>query len=224
LGGMQPAFILSNGLPQTFPVPPQLTPTFDNGGNTPIYRPRGANRLPYAQQWNLTVEHEFTGSDYVSASYVGTKGTRLLSQIDPINALNPSYLTSLGSHLYDEFQPGQTVLDGVAAPFPDFATTMTGCAPSVAQALLPFPQYCNSIQGRNENEGSSTYHSFQLKAEHRFSKGLWALLTYTNSKLITSSDATENIYGPNIFSPFQRSRYRSLAIEDVPQAMNIAYN
>jgi hypothetical protein len=222
-GGLQAAFVLSNGMPQTFPVPPQLTSTFDNGGFAPIYRAKNANRLPYAQQWNLTVEHEFTGSDYVSASYVGTKGTRLLSQIDPINALNPTYL-SMGQQLNDEFQPGQTELDGVPVPFADFATTMTGCAPSVAQALLPFPQYCDAIQGRNENEGSSIYHSFQLKAEHRFSKGMWALLTYTNSKLITSSDATENIYGPHIFSPFEKSRYRSLAIEDVPQALNFAYN
>jgi hypothetical protein len=28
---------------------------------------------------------------------------------------------------------------------------MTGCAPTVAQALLPFPQYCNNITGLHEN-------------------------------------------------------------------------
>ena len=224
MGGLQAAFVLSDGLPSNHPVPPNLVPTFDNGSYAPVYRPRNANRLPYAQQWNLTVEHEFTGNDYVSASYVGTKGNRLLSQIDPINAINPSYLTSLGGQLYDEFQPGQTELDGVPAPFPDFATAMTGCAPSVAQALLPFPQYCNNIRARNESEGSSIYHGFQLKAEHRFSKGLWALLTYTNSKLITNADAQESTYNGAVFSPFEKARNRSLAIEDVPQALNIAYN
>lgn len=224
MGGLQAAFLLSDGLPSTHPVPPNLVPTFDNGGYAPVYRPRNANRLPYTQQWNLTVEHEFTSSNYVSASYVGSKGTRLLSQIDPINALNPNYLTSLGGQLFDEFQPGQTTLDGVPEPFPNFATVMTGCAPSVAQALLPFPQYCNNIRGRDENEGSSDYHSFQLKAEHRFSKGLWAMLSYTNSKLITNADAQESTYNASIFSPFQKARNRSLAIEDVPQALNIAYS
>jgi hypothetical protein len=223
-GGMQAAFVLSGGLPSNHPVPPNLVSTFDNGGYAPVYRPRTANRLPYTQQWNFTVEHEFTSRDYVSASYVGSKGTRLLSQIDPINALNPSYLTSLGGQLYDDFQPGQTILDGVPAPFPDFATVMTGCSPSVAQALLPFPQYCNNIRGRDENEGSSVYHSFQLKAEHRFSRGLWALLSYTNSKLITDADAQESTYNASIFSPFEKQRNRSLAIEDVPQALNIAFN
>jgi len=224
LGGLQPAFILSDGLPQTFPVPPQLIPTFDNGLNTPVYRPRDANRLPYSQQWNLTIEREFTSQDYVAVSYVGNKGTRLLSQVDPINALNPSFLTSLGAQLNDVFQPGETELDGVPAPFPNFAATIVGCAPSVAQALLPFPQYCNGITARNENQGNSTYHSFQLKAEHRFSKGLWVLLTYTNSKLLTDADASENIYGSTVFSPFQPQKRKSLAFEDVPQALNIAYN
>ena len=224
MGGMQAAFVLSNGLPSNHPVPPNLVPTFDNGGVAPVYRLRNGNRLPYTQQWNLTVEHEFSGNDYVAVSYVGTKGNRLLSQIDPTNAINPSYLTSLGAQLNDEFQPGQTVLDGVPVPFPDFATVMTGCAPSVAQALLPFPQYCNNIRARNENEGASIYHGFQLKAEHRFSKGLWALLTYTNSKLITNADAQESTYNGAVFSPFEKQRNRSLAIEDVPQALNIAYN
>jgi hypothetical protein len=99
---------------------------------------------------------------------------------------------------------------------------MTGCAPTVAQALLPFPQYCNNITGLEENLGSSTYHAFQLKAEHRSSNGLWALLSYANSKLITNVDNTENIFNPTYFSPFEIGRNRSLAIEDVPQALNIA--
>ncbi len=223
LGGLQPAFILSNGFPANHPTPPQLVPTFDNGGNAPVYRPRNANRLPYTQQWNLTVERQFTDHDYVALSYVGSKGTRLLSQIDPINSLDPRYL-SLGAQLFDDFAPGQTVLHGVPEPFPNFATSLTGCDPSVAQALVPFPQYCNSIRGRNENQGSSSYHSFQVKAEHRFSSGLWALLTYTNSKLITNADAAESTFNGADFSPFQKSRNRSLAIEDVPQALNIAYN
>ena len=219
--GTQPAFTLSNGFPSNHPVPPNLVSTFDNGGNAPNYRPRTANRLPYTQQWNLTVEHQFTDRDYVSASYVGTKGTRLISHIDPINVVNPSFL-SMGAQLNDVFQPGDTQVDGVPEPFPNFATVMTGCAPSVAQALLPFPQYCNNITGVNENKGSSSYNAFQLKAEHRFSKGLWALVSYTNSKLITNADNTENVFNPVYFSPFEQRRNRSLAIEDVPQALNIA--
>jgi hypothetical protein len=223
LGGLEPAFHLADGLPQTFPRPPQLISTFDNGANAPIYRPKDANRLPYAQQWNLTIEHQFTPRDYVSMSYLGTKGTRLQSQLVSRNALNPQYLT-MGASLYDVFQPGQAVLDGVPAPFADFATTMTGCAPSVAQALLPYPQYCNPLIARNEHQGNSTYHSFQMKAEHRFGNGLWGLVSYTNAKLLTDADSNENIYGPPQVSPYQSSKRKALALEDVPQVFNLAFN
>lgn len=48
-------------------------------------------------------------------------------------------------------------------------------------------------------------------------------MTYTNSKLITNSDNAETLLNPTYFSPFQRSRNRSLAVEDVPQALNITY-
>jgi len=221
----QAAFQLSNGFPLAPPTLPTLSPSFDNGGPmNSAYRPRTANRLPYAQQWNLTVERQLTNRDYVTASYIGTKGTRLLSNIAPINVLDPKYL-AMGAQLNDKFTDDNPV-DGVPAPFPGFATTMTGCDPSVAQALLPFPQYCNLINGLNENKGSSTYHSFQLKAEHRASKGLWVLLSYTNSKLLTNADIGEPLSWalPNFFSPYEIQRNKSLAIEDVPQVFSVAYS
>jgi len=145
-----------------------------------------------------------------------------MSQIDPINVDDPKYL-SLGAQLNDTFQPGDTQVDGVPEPFPNFATVMTQCPPSVAQALLPFPQYCNNIVGLNENKGSSSYHAFEVKLEHRTSKGFWALLSYTNSKLITNADVAQSFLA-SYFSPYEQRRNRSLALEDVPQAFNFAYN
>jgi hypothetical protein len=50
------------------------------------------------------------------------------------------------------------------------------------------------------------------------------LLSYTNSKLITNADNGESLLNPTYFSPFEVSRNRSLAIEDVPQALNLAYS
>ncbi len=222
-GGLVPAFLLSSGLPQTFNRPPFLDPSFDNGQGGPIYRPFEANRLPYSQQWNLTVEHQFKGNFMMSAGYVANKGTRLLSHEAAINALDPRYL-SMGQTLYDQFQPGgPTTMDGVAAPFPNFAQTMQACSPSVAQALLPYPQYCSGLFGRDENAGNSTYHSFQFKLEHRFSDGLWLLGSYTFSKLITDADNNQaGAYGigqEGVFSPYRRRLNKSLALEDVPQAL-----
>ena len=223
--GLEPAFLLSNGLPQNFVRPPFIDSSFRNGQGL-RYRPFDANRLPYSQQWNLTLEHQFTDSFYISASYVANKGTRMLSRVAPLNALDPKYL-GMGQQLYDEFQPGQTTLDGVPVPYDGWVGQMTGCAPTVAQALLPYPQYCSSLFGQNENAGNSTFHSLQLKAEHRFSKGTWLLASYTFAKLLTSTDSVQadatlwsGAYG--VISPFERQRNKALALNDVPQTFSLA--
>jgi hypothetical protein len=218
---MTAAFPLSQGLPQNFIRPPVIDPSFDNGQSGPMYRPINGNRQPYSQQWDLTVDHQFANDLYLSVAYVGNKGTRLSSNEAEINALDPKYL-SMGAQLYDIFQPGQTTLDGVNLPFASFATTMQACAASVAQALLPLPQYCSGLYGYDEHAGKSTYHSLQVKAEHRFAKGFWFLSSYTLSKSLTDSDA--NLYSMGgVFSPFERGRNKSLALGDIPQELNIAF-
>ncbi|HEV2381558.1 MAG TPA: carboxypeptidase-like regulatory domain-containing protein [Terriglobia bacterium] len=224
LGGMDAAFLLSQGFPQNYPHPPLIDPSADNGQGVTMYRPFDANRLPYTQQWNLTIEHQFTNNFYISAGYIGNKGTRLLSNVAPLNALNPSLL-SMGQQLFDQFQPGQTSLDGVAAPYANWASQST-CAPTVAQALLPYPQYCSPLAGENENAGSSIYNSFQLKAEKRYSHGVWLLGSYTDSKLLSNTDDVQvNSVGGaqgQVISPFQRSRNKSLSSEDIPQTLSVA--
>jgi hypothetical protein len=222
-GGITPAFLWQNGFPQNFKTPPSYDSTFDNGQQAPNYRPFDANRLPYTQQWNLTVEHEFTSNLYVDAAYVGNKGTRLNSAVNPISALNPSLL-SMGQKLFDQFQPGQTTLDGVSVPYAGWVNQMTACPPTVAQALLPFPQYCGNIYGLNENQGNSTYNSFQLKVEKRFAHGFYLLGSYTNSKLLTDSENRQATQGQGAtgISPFQRWRDKAIALDDTPQSLSVA--
>ena len=221
LGGLQPAFLLQNGLPQNFAKPPFTDPSFLNGRGAPNYRPKDANQLPYTQQWNFSVEHEVAENVSVAVAYVGNKGTRLLSQINPINVLDPKLL-SLGDKLYDEFKPGQTALDGVAAPYDGWARQMTGCRPSVAQALLPYPQYCGKIYGQNENVGNSTYHSLQVSAQKRFSRGLYVLTSYTFSKTLTSADSAQSATDFHPISPFERKRNKALADSDQPHVLAVS--
>ena len=232
--GASPAFILSQGLPQNFTQPPVISSTFLNGQgsqgppSTPLYRPFDANRLPYAQQWNLSVEHQFSANFYVNAAYVANKGTRLPSSNVPLNVLNPSLL-AMGGALNDTFQPGQTTLDGVPIPYAGWVEQMSACKPTVAQALLPYPQYCATLQGLNENAGSSTYHSLQVKAEKRLSHGMYLLGSFTWSKLLTSaSDNTQAYSGTwggvqGVISPYERQRNKTLAQDDVPQILSVTY-
>ena len=219
-GGITPAFLLQNGFPQNYQRPPFIDAGFRNGQSIGLYRGFEHGRPPYAQQWNLTIERELSKDLYVTAGYVANKGTRLISAVAAVNAISPQFL-SLGSKLNDQFTAGQTTLDGVSVPYAGWVSQMTACPPSVAQALLPYPQFCNSFISNNENAGSSTFHSFQLKAEKRYSNGLWILGSYTLSKLLANTDDVMRIDGGSsgVFSPFQRERFKSLSSGDVPHSV-----
>src|SRR5205809_2032947 len=219
-GGITPAFLLQNGFPQNYQRPPFIDAGFRNGQSIGLYRGFEHGRPPYAQQWNLTIERELSKDLYVTAGYVANKGTRLISAVAAVNAISPQFL-SLGSKLNHQFTAGQTTLDGVSVPYAGWVSQMTACPPSVAQALLPYPQFCNSFISDNENAGSSTFHSFQLKAEKRYSNGLWILGSYTLSKLLANTDDVMRIDGGSsgVFSPFQRERFKSLSSGDVPPSV-----
>jgi hypothetical protein len=104
---------------------------------------------------------------------------------------------------------------------------MQACAPTVAQALRPFPQYCGNLFGENENAGKSFYNSFQLKVEHRLSSGLWFLGSYTLSKLLNTADIIQSVSltgGPEgVISPYERNRNKALSLDDVPQILQLSF-
>jgi hypothetical protein len=236
-GGVLPAFSIQQGFPQNFTRPPFISPTYRNGQSI-LYRPIDANERPYSQQWNLTIERELPQSLNVSVAYVGNKGTRLPSNLQPLNVLNPNsaQVRALGvSRLYSEVPASGVAFAGTAnevrEPYPGWARQLksAGCNPSVAQALLPYPQYCDQLFGLNENVGNSIYHSLQVKAERRFTKGIFALVSYTRAKLITdAADSTQRAASQwngsgGILSPFDRRRNRSLAPDDVPNVLSAAF-
>lgn len=219
LGGYQPAFYLDSGFP-AYSKEPNISTTADNGTNGPQYRPVDGNHLSYTQQYNVTVEHKFANG-IVSIAYVGNRGTHLPSQMQPLNVLNPSLL-SMGSQLNAVFEPGQTSLNGVNAPYSNWVDTLNSgsCAPTVAQALMPFPQYCGGMTGVNENRGVSRYNSLQTKYEKQFSNGFYAGVNYTWSRLMTNASSTTQStagYGGigAVINPYQGSRNYSLSPDDI---------
>lgn len=228
LGGYGPALILSEGFTgeaaiRPNEVPPAIDSSFRNGADLQ-YKPFDANRCGYTQQWNLSIKRQFGSNFTLTTAYVGNKGTRLLSHVAPLNVLDPKLLSPYGDALLDEFEDEQTPLHGVSVPYAGWLDQLT-CSPTRAQALLPYPQYCSRLEGLNENAGNSTYHSFQLKAEKRFSQGTFLLASYTISKLLTSSDQTQSgeFYDMHwVFSAYGRKRSKALSIDDVPQVLSTA--
>src|SRR5205085_4395228 len=135
---------------------------------------------------------------------------------------------SLGNTLYKEFAPGDASVGGVALPYAGWVEQM-GCAPNVAQALTPYPQYCDNLQGLNENQGKSLYNSLQVKLEKRFSGGIYALVSYTLSK--TTSDASDNTQAgaetwsgvSGVISPYEKGRNDTIAATDQPHVLSAAF-
>ena len=218
------AGVPANGYPTPASLAPSLTPGFDNG-LAPLYRPFNANKRGRAQQWNLTIERQLPWKTVVSGAYVGAHGTHLLSALQPLNVLNPNdpRVIANGANLPNPWDPSS----GVPEPYPGWASQVS-CA-TVGQALLPYPQYCSTLAGLNENVGNSIYHSFQGRVERRLDKGIYMLLSYTNSKTIedaaSNTQSTQGIYNGSygIVSPYQRSRSRTLASDDVPQVVSAAF-
>ncbi len=221
LAGYQPSFYLDNGFP-AYNRAPNISATADNGTDGPNYRPTYANHLAYTQQWNFTIERKLGASSIASVAYVGNKGTHLPSQMEPLNSLNPSLLSMGAATLNSVFAPGQTSLDGVNVPYSNWVQTLNAagtCKPTVAQALVQYPQYCGALFGENENEGTSEYNAAQAKLEKNFANGLYLGANYTFAKLITNAASTTQATSGGqvigVINPYQGNRNKSLSPDDI---------
>ncbi len=231
-----PGLYLSNGIsPSQVGQTQHISSSFDNGQTPSLYRPLDGNDRPYSSQWNLTVEHQLPHDLDLTVSYVGTQGTHLPSSLNPVNVLNPnaSSVAKLGSDLAVNYNspdgPATFAADGVSVPYVGWQSQMQACAPTLAQALLPYPQYCGTLQGLNEEHGTSSYHSLQAMVQRRMHNGLFVLGSFTYSKLMTNaSHSTQSgnsggIGNDGNFSPYNlTSRAYSLAPDNEPISAQVS--
>lgn len=234
--GLQiPALYLESGInPAAVGPTEDISSSFDNGQTPSLYRPLDGNRRPYSSQWNVTVGKQFPNQLAVTVSYVGTKGTHLPSALSPLNVLNPNNagIAAIGSDLSvsytDPNGPATFAAHGVSEPYVGWADQMSGCAPTLGQALLPYPQFCGTLQGLNEGHANSIYQSFQSKVERRMHSGLYLLGSLTVSKMYTngaySTQSAAGGTGSNSgnFSPFDPNREWALAPTNVPITLQIS--
>lgn len=243
----KPAIYLASGInPNSVGPTKIINSAFDNGTTPSKYRPLDGNHRPYSSQWNLTIERQLPHNFYAAVSYVGTKGTHLPSSLTPLNVLNPfnpsiadigtdlavSYTDPNGPAVFAAHGYGGPGNAAQAADLQAWAGMMTGCSPTLAQALLPYPQYCGDLQGQNEQHATSFYNSFQAHVERRQTNGLYFLGSLTIQKLMTdASDTTQSVntnwtgnQGNNgQFSPFNyKSRAYTIAPDNVPITVQLA--
>ncbi len=191
----------------------------------PVDHPNG-----YVQQWNLDVQRELPAGFFVSAAYVGSKGTHLEQYSQQINQLSDALLVQAAAQVNPSLSnPRQNVTLVQPTTNPFFvngqALALTGPTTTVGQLLRPYPQY-TSVQLAGQGSYDSIYHSFQLKVERRFASAGSLLVAYTNSKLISDTDTLTSWLETGVGGIQDNNSLReerSLSSQDTPQRLVISY-
>ena len=213
--GTTPPFILDEGPHAPFgnnllPDLPLLDPSLQNGSQVD-YINSNSHKTSHAHAWNFSVQRELPGRILLDVGYVGQRGINLSAGLEQNNQVPMGYL-SLGPMLTKDINDPEVVAAGFSPPFAGF----TG---SLAQALRPFPHYLRIAQFQ-EPTGSSMYHSFQMKIQKRFSRGLSFLISYTASKTLTNAGGTPFSNGKGR-PPFTEQRGLEWAIGPADRPQNL---
>jgi hypothetical protein len=206
---------------------PEFYSAFGTVGSSPAFY--NGNRLPYAEEYELSVEHQFSRSDLLTLSYVGTQAHRLLAS-ESANPGNPALCLSLATegcgpggenNIY--IRPGGTYALGTRAPFSGVALpagTNLPCAPGCDTVLpngdlgiIPFGNDSYFITA-----GSSSYNSAQINYRHTSGR-LQTLIGYTFSKAFDDSSG----YGEQI-NPYNHRLSRGLSAFDSTHNFVASYN
>jgi hypothetical protein len=177
-----PTYTVLNLMDNPFPtglIPPtgsSLGLSTNLGGSISFVDPHA--REPRAQQFNFNVQHQLPRSLLITVGY----NYNGISRVPVTVALD--YLTSAQIE-----QQGYTILNSAVTN--PFAGLLTGTANASAalnkatvtqsQLLLPYPQF-TGVSETNVPIGNSSYHSLVVQLTKRWSAGLSASISYTNSK------------------------------------------
>jgi hypothetical protein len=197
----------------------------------------GDHPAGYVQQWNLNIQRNLPGGFFVSAAYVGSKGTHLELYDSQIDQIGDNFLSSAAAQCASQVATtgtrcdatGVTLLQSVPNPFFDATTgtayALSGPTTTAGQLDRPYPQY-TGLKLAGQGNYNSTYHSLQLTLERRFASAGSLLVAYTNAKLISDADTLTNWLEASSGSiqDFNNLKgERSLSSQDVPQRLVISY-
>lgn len=163
-------------------------------------------RLPYAQDWNLNVQHSFGADWLLQVGYVGTMGVKLPRFIEG----NP-----------DVYVPGQSTEGNVNQRRLYSGCTLTSNTP------------CNYASvGEIAGIANSNYNALESSLRKRFSHGLSLLMSYTYSKSIDdvssfniTGSASQPVAGENDLAqdPFNLAAERGRSMFDARHRAVFSY-
>jgi hypothetical protein len=165
------------------------------GAGPPSVIDQNAGRPARNLQWSIGLQREVVRDLVVEASYVGSRGVwwapagasgNIAAKLVNYNYLTPAVLSSAGLDLNNAAD--RAILTAQVGsptagrfqnkiPFSGFPVNAT-----VAQSLLPYPQFNSGLLPTWAPLGDTWYNSFQFKATKRLSHGLDVVYNFTWSK------------------------------------------
>ena len=174
-----------------------------------------ANRIPYTEEYMLSIERGFGTNTVLSVNYIGNQGHRLLV-IEEANPGNPALCLALSNPA--NLIPNQTP----CGPFGEDSEYVTSASsPYGGQIFQGTRGPLGSNFGSNANQdtiGNSNYNSLQVTLRHNSGR-LSVLAGYTYSK---SQDQSSNV--GEAVNPFNPALSRGLSSFDVRHNFVVSYS
>ncbi|MGA8669485.1 MAG: hypothetical protein WB679_06400, partial [Terracidiphilus sp.] len=108
--------------------------------------------------------------------------------------------------------------------------TAPSCPYTVAQSLMPYPEYCGAVSAGNEPVGINNYNALQASFKHRFGAGLVFTASYTFSKFLSDTGGPEewgsingDQGGSGIRNFYDLKADWSVDGDDIPQSLVLNY-
>ncbi|MFI5058423.1 MAG: carboxypeptidase regulatory-like domain-containing protein [Candidatus Acidiferrales bacterium] len=193
---------------------------FGTIGSSPAFNNK--NRLPYAENYELSVQRQLTSSDLLTLSYVGTQGHRLLLAVSA-NPGSPALCLQLiaenatptcgpGGENNVYTLPGGALVGGSRTPLNQ------GVSPNGVVMLASGPVVAFGNDSYFKTIGNSAYNSAQVNWRHTSGR-LQTLLGYTFSKALDLASG----FGEQI-NPVNPKLSRGLSGFDSPHNFVFSYN
>jgi hypothetical protein len=168
------------------------------------------NKIPYTEQYMLSIERALGNNTVLSASYVGSQSHHLLV-LEEANPGNPALCLQLSNPA--NLAPGQTP----CGPFNESNVFVTASGRTIDGTRGPLGSNFGS-DTLETTIGNSNYNSLQVTLRHT-SGPLQLLAAYTYSK---SLDQSSNL-GEEV-NPLNPSLSRALSAFDITQNFVVSYN
>ena len=218
--GRTVAAFLKNPFPTGYNLPLGSAPGPISGASTDLGLSIGDSffndsQNPMVQQWNFNIQQEVKGGWIVDLGYLGSKGQHLVD-----GESNMSFDQLPASFL----ALGPKLTQSVTNPFYGVITNPTSVLsqPTVLQRYLlaPYPQY-TGVNAFRKPQANSIYHSFTASAEHRYSKGITALISFTGGKLLDDASQVVTFLGAAGTKQdfYCRKCEKSISAQDVSQRL-----